>query len=154
MLKKTFGAVVATLLLGVGSVSAHHPFSQDFDSNKPVTLTGTITQVQWTSPHVYTHIDVKDPQGKVTSWRIEMGSPTELTKAGWTRAMLKAGEMVTLQGWQAKNGTSFANADEMTLSDGKKLSAMSSFHSGKDHGVPTTGSGTPKPSAQPKKSPY
>src|SRR5262245_14681525 len=151
MMRSTIGAVLATLLLSAGTALAHHPFSDDFDANKPLTLTGAITRVQWTSPHVYTFIDVKDAQGKMTTWKIEMGSPTELTKAGWTRAMLKTGEMITMQGWQAKNGTSFANADEITMANGKKMSAVSSFHA--EHGgVPTTGTGNPNPSGG--KSPY
>lgn len=141
MRNSTVCAAITALLLSAGSASAHHPFAKDFDRNNAVTLNGTVTKVQWTAPHVYTYIDVKDDQGKTTNWKVEMGSPTALTKAGWTRTKLKVGEMVTLQGWRAKNGTSFANAEEMTLPDGQKLSAASSA----DRGVATSGRGTPKP---------
>jgi hypothetical protein len=108
-----------------------------------VNLSGTVTKVQWTSPHVITYIDVKDNNGKVTNWKVEMGSPAQLTKAGWTRDKLKVGEMVSLTGWQAKNGTNFANAEEVTMADGQKLSAASSYDQRKP--VATSGSKTPKP---------
>ena len=141
----TVCAAITALLLSAGTASAHHAFSRDFDENKPVTLNGTITKVQWASPHVMTYIDVKDANGKVTNWKIEMGSPTQLSKAGWTRDKLKVGEMVSLQGWQAKNGTNFANAEEVTMANGQKLSAASSYDSIKREGVATSGSKTPKP---------
>ena len=111
MRNPTVCAAILALLLGVSTASAHHAFSRDFDENKPVTLEGTITKVQWTSPHVMTYIDVKDSSGKVTNWKVELGSPAQLTKAGWTRNQLKVGEKLSLQGWQAKNGTNFANAE-------------------------------------------
>ena len=139
MRNSTVCAAITALLLGAGSASAHHAFSKDFDRDKPVTLNGSVTKVQWANPHVYTFIDVKDDDGKTTNWKIEMGSPTELTKAGWTRTKLKVGEMVTLQGWRAKNGTNFANAEEMTMPDGQKLSAASSY----DRAVATSGTKTP-----------
>src|SRR5215510_10294037 len=115
MRNPTVCAAIFALLLGAGTASAHHAFSKDFDETKPVTLSGTVTKVQWAAPHVMTYIDVKDDAGKVTNWKVEMGSPTALTKAGWTKDKLKVGEMISLQGWQAKNGTNFANAEEMTI---------------------------------------
>ena len=136
-------AAILALLLGAGTASAHHAFSRDFDQNKPVTLSGTVTKVMWTSPHVMTYIDVKDSSGKVTNWKIEMGSPVQLTKAGWTKDKLKAGEMVSLQGWQAKNGTNFANAEDVTMPSGEKLTASSSYDQQKP--VATSGSKTPTP---------
>ena len=147
MRNPTVCAAILALLLGAGTASAHHAFSSDFDQNKPVTLEGTITKVEWTSPHVMTFIDVKDKDGKITNWKVELGSPTQLTKAGWTRDMLKVGEMINLQGWQAKNGTNFANAEEVTMANGQKLSAASSF---KHEGVATSGSKTPKPESNEK----
>jgi uncharacterized protein DUF6152 len=138
----TVCAAITALLLSAGTASAHHAFSREFDQNKPVDLSGTVTKVQWTSPHVMTYIDVKDNSGKVTNWKVEMGSPAQLTKAGWTRDKLKVGEMVSLHGWQAKNGTNFANAEEVTIG-AEKLSAASSY----DQRTPvaTSGTKTPKP---------
>jgi hypothetical protein len=142
MRNPTVCAILA-LLLGAGTASAHHAFSRDFDQSKPVTLSGTVTKVQWTSPHVMAYIDVKDRSGKVTNWKIEMGNPAQLTKAGWTKDKLKAGEMVSLEGWQAKNGTNFANAEEVTMPNGQKLIAASSYDQQKP--VATSGSKTPTP---------
>ena len=149
----TVCAAITALLLSAGTASAHHAFSRDFDQNKPVTLSGTVTKVQWTSPHVMTYIDVKDNNGKVTNWKVELGSPAQLTKAGWTRDMLKVGEMVNLQGWQAKNGTNFANAEQVTMANGQKLTAASSYDSIKREGVATSGSKTPKPESNEKSTP-
>jgi uncharacterized protein DUF6152 len=146
----TVCAAITALLLSAGTASAHHAFSRDFDQSKPVTLSGTVTKVQWTSPHVMTYIDVKDSNGKVTNWKVELGSPAQLTKAGWTRDMLKVGEMVNLQGWQAKNGTNFANAEEVTMANGQKLTAASSYDTIKREGVATSGSKTPKPESNEK----
>jgi hypothetical protein len=150
--KSTLCAVGAALLLGASSVSAHHEFAKDFDRDKPVMLSGAVTKVQWTNPHVYAFIDVKDQQGKATNWKVEMGSPDELTKAGWARNSLKVGEMVMMHGWQAKNGTHFANAEEMTLANGTKMSAASSYD--RDAAVPTSGSRTPQPTGSEKAKPY
>ena len=146
----TICAAITALLLSAGTASAHHAFSRDFDQNKPVMLNGTVTKIQWTAPHVITYIDVKDNAGKMVNWKVEMGSPTELTKAGWTRDKLKVGEMVSLQGWQAKNGTNFANAEEITMANGEKLSAASSYDKIKREGVATSGSKTPKPQSNEK----
>src|SRR5258705_3603200 len=126
-MRSTLSTALAALLLTATTASAHHPFAQDFDKDKPVTLNGTVMRVQWTNPHVYTFVKVKDDQGKDATWKVEMGSPAALMMNGWTRPTLKTGQMVTLQGWHAKNGTNFANAEDVTTSDGKKLSAASSY---------------------------
>jgi uncharacterized protein DUF6152 len=149
MRNSTICAAIMALLLGAGTASAHHAFSRDFDQNKPVTLEGTITKVQWTSPHVMTYIDVKDNSGKVTNWKVELGSPAQLAKAGWTKDKLKVGQMMSLEGWQAKNGTNFANAEEVTM-NGQKLTAASSYDNIKREGVATSGSKTPKPESNEK----
>ena len=149
MRNSTACAALTALLLSAGAASAHHAFSRDFDHDKAVTLNGKVTRVQWANPHVYAFIDVQDDAGKMANWKVEMGSPSDLMKAGWTRTKLKVGEMVTLQGWQAKNGTNFANAEEMTMADGQKLSAASSY----DRAVPTSGTVTPTPKSNSGKKP-
>jgi uncharacterized protein DUF6152 len=137
--------VIGALLATAAPALAHHSFSLDFDRDKPVTLNGTITKVLWTNPHVYTYIDTKDDKGKMTNWKIEMGSPSDLIKSGWTKTTLKPGSTVTIQGWRAKDGTNCANAEAFTMADGKQLSAASS-HNGLGHeteGVATSGHSTP-----------
>ena len=109
-----------------GEVFAHHSFAAEFDSNKVVNMTGVVTKVEWMNPHVYFYIDVKDPAtGMVTNWACEMGGPNGLTRQGWTRNTLKAGMVVNVEGTRARNGTSRANARNVTV-DGKKLGAASS----------------------------
>src|SRR5262252_4390665 len=118
--------VAAMSIASAMPVFAHHSFAAEFDSTKPVNLTGVVTKVEWMNPHTYFYVDVKDPQtGKVTNWACEMGSPNGLTRQGWTRNTLKVGMIVSLEGTRAKDGTTKANARNVTV-DGKKLGAASS----------------------------
>jgi len=107
-------------------VLAHHSFAAEFDSAKAVDFQGVVTKVEWMNPHVYFYVDVKDPQsGKVTNWGCEMGSPNGLTRQGWTRNTLKIGMVIRVEGSAAKDGSSVANARNVTV-DGKKLGAATS----------------------------
>jgi hypothetical protein len=142
MRNSTLCAAIMALLLSAASTSAHHAFSKTFDPEKQVNLNGTVTKVQWGNPHVITYLDVKDVKGKMTNWKIELGSPASLAKAGWTRDKLKVGQMVTLEGWQAKNGSHFASAEAVTMASGEKLSAASSYDRG---AVATSGTKVPTP---------
>jgi len=124
---RTTVVAVATLLLTTAVVSAHHSFSAEFDLDKPIRLTGVVTKLEWTNPHAWFYIDVKDESGKVTNWGWELGSPNGLLRTGWTRNSLKVGTEVTVEGSRARDGGNTANArDVIITSTGQKLFAASS----------------------------
>ena len=113
--------------LAAAPVMAHHSFAAEYDSKKPVKLSGTITKIDWMNPHVYFFMDVEDESGKVTNWGFEMGPPNLLQRAGWTRNTMKIGDVVVVEGTLAKDGTNQGNARTVTMADtGKRLGAASS----------------------------
>jgi hypothetical protein len=111
----------SALLLATVPVTAHHAFSAEFEADKPVTLKGTVTEVEWINPHTWIHIDVKGPDGKVTNWMIEGGPPNALLRRGFTKNSLPAGVEIVVQGYLSKDGTERANGRDLTFADGKKL---------------------------------
>ena len=119
-----------TLLAASLPAFAHHSFGAEYDAGKPLTLTGTVTKVEWTNPHARFYIDVKDASGNVTNWNFELASPNVLMRQGWTRNALKVGDVVTVTGSQAKDASKMANARTVTLADGRKVFARSTEDGG------------------------
>jgi Family of unknown function (DUF6152) len=114
------------LLLSRSSAYAHHSFAAEYDTDKPVQITGTVTKVEWTNPHVHFYVDVKKNQDEVVNWNIELGPPLILRHLGWRQDSLKAGDQVTVEGYLAKDQSNLANAKKVTLADGRSVFAGSS----------------------------
>jgi hypothetical protein len=119
-MKLILGAFAGLLLVG-GTVRAHHAFAAEFDLKRPVTLHGRVTKMEWVNPHAWIHIDVTGPDGKVTSWMVEGGSPNILVRRGFTKNSLENGTEIVVEGYQAKNGENRANGANITFKDGKRL---------------------------------
>jgi Family of unknown function (DUF6152) len=106
---------------------AHHSFPAQYDIDKPITLTGKVTKVEWTNPHIFIYADVTDANGAVVSWEFEMGGPNALLRQGWKRDSLKPGDMVTFEGSLARDGSNLVNARTVTMTEtGRKMFAGSS----------------------------
>ncbi len=120
------GLAIGSVLYSGPSV-AHHSFAAEFDRQKPVTLKGTVTKVEWQNPHTRLYLNVPDSLGIVTSWELELASPNSLMRAGWTRHSVQIGDKVTVKGFRAKDGFALANASTVISSDGRRiLSELSS----------------------------
>lgn len=122
MWKSTPLTVAAIVLLGASSTAAaHHSFSAVFDDNQPVELTGTVTKVEWMNPHVWFYLDVAREDGTVESWAFEMGSPNRLQRYGWHQGSMPQGQVLTVLGSRARDGSTKAAVETVTMPDGKQL---------------------------------
>ena len=129
MRNRVFGfvALVSGVLLAAAPVLAHHSFAAEFDAAKPITMRGYVTKIEWTNPHVWFYLNVKDEKGTISNWGFEMGPPHGLQTRGWTRTTMKIGEEIIVNGTLAKNGSKRVNARDVTIAaTGSKLGAASS----------------------------
>jgi hypothetical protein len=118
--------IVAGLAIAMAQpASAHHSFAAEFDASKQITLTGTVTKLEWMNPHIWVYLDVKDEKGTLEHWQCEGGPPNTLTRNGWSQNSLKVGEPVTIDGALAKDGSRTCNARVVKLPDGRSVFAGS-----------------------------
>ena len=123
--------VVAIVAIAGGArLLGHHSFAAQYDSSKAIRLTGALTRVEWTNPHTYFYLDVKDEGGKVVSWGCEAGSPGALSRRGFKRGDLKIGDTIVIDGYRAKDGSHLIDARRVTLSDGRIVSGASAGDGG------------------------
>jgi len=127
MSPRTILIAAASAVLALTTADAHHSFQAQYDSDRPVTLTGTVTLLEWTNPHARLYLDVEGEDGETVNWDLELGPPTALMRQGWRRDSLVPGTVVTVEGFLARDEPLVANARSVTLSDGRRVFAGSSF---------------------------
>src|SRR5213596_862102 len=121
MTRKLLAALI--LMTIAASAFGHHSETAEYDSTKPVKITGTITKVEWQNPHIWFYVDVKDENGKITTWGFSGGPPGMLQRRGITRDVLKPGDVIKVEGFRAKDGTNNASGGNVTFADGRKVFA-------------------------------
>jgi Family of unknown function (DUF6152) len=118
-MKARFTAVVSVLTLAVTVAAGHHSYSAEFDETKPIKLTGSVVKVEWSNPHIWIYLDVKDGDGKVTTWGFSGSPPGMLIRRGITKNSIKLGEVLTIQGHRAKDGSNNSSGNVVTFADGR-----------------------------------
>jgi hypothetical protein len=118
--------VFLVLFAAVSPAVAHHSFAAVFDVNKTVEVSGAVTEVEWMNPHAWIHLDVKNEVGDIEKWSFELGSPNGLIRRGWTRGTIRPGDVISVSGYRARDGSQRANVVAVTLASGQRLDGMSS----------------------------
>ena len=129
-MKRTLAILALMAIVAGPRLLAHHSFAAEFDGSKPIRLTGALAKIEWTNPHSYFYIDVKDPAGAVVTWGCEAGSPGALLRRGFKRGDLKLGDTVIVDGYLAKDGSHLVDARRVTLPDGRIVSGASAGDGG------------------------
>ncbi|MDR2212708.1 MAG: hypothetical protein LBE21_03660 [Pseudomonadales bacterium] len=127
-MKQIFALTALSIVtaLGSGAALAHHSFSAEYDNEKPITLTGKLTEMKWSNPHGWIYIDVTDADGTVTNWALETSAANGLIRRGWRKEDLPVGTVLLVEGWQARNGSPTGNIRSVTFEDGRRLFAGTS----------------------------
>ena len=123
MKQKLVICMAGVLLAAALPLLAHHSFAAEYDGNAKLTLKGTLVKIDWMNPHIWIYIDAKDDAGKTTRWQCEGGPPNSLTRNGWTKDAVKAGDEVTIEGFRAKDGTNTCNSRSIKMPDGRTVFA-------------------------------
>lgn len=126
-MKSTLMVSIMTVFLAALPALAHHPFSAEYDWKQPVTVTGTVSKLDWANPHAHLYVDAKDSDGKTKSWTFELGGINALTNAGWSKETVKTGDTVTVDAWLSKSQSNMANVKSIKLQSGRELSGASSI---------------------------
>lgn len=121
MTKQITSLAAVIFLAAAAPLAAHHSFAAEYDSSKPISITGTVTKIEWLNPHARIYVDVKDDKGEVTNWNIELGGPLQLKRLGWQRDTVKVGDEIKVEGYVAKDGSKNANGRKVTFADGRKI---------------------------------
>ena len=120
-MRKTLALLTALVVAGVAPLAAHHSFNAEYDSTKPVDVTGTLTKVEWSNPHIWFYLDVKDDKGSVTNWGFSAAPPGVLMRRGIQKDVLKIGSVIHVQGFRAKDGSNNASGGTVTFADGRRV---------------------------------
>jgi Family of unknown function (DUF6152) len=118
---QTLFVLAAAIGLCCSQLEAHHSFAAEYAGDQPITIKGAVNHVDWVNPHSWIHVDVTAPDGKVTTWKCETAPPNGLFRRGWTKSSLKKGELVTVEGFKAKDGSPTMSARSVLLSDGRRM---------------------------------